>query len=66
MTSRTWCPSLVTNGKSPPSGPASPDDGLLHTFTITPEDKNKSYIKSTCSKDILTTNAEKNIKKVDG
>ena len=32
MTSRILCPSLVTNGKSPPSGPACPMDGLLHTF----------------------------------
>lgn len=32
MTSRTWWPSLVTNGKSPPRGPASPIDALLQTF----------------------------------
>lgn len=32
MTSRTLWPSLVSKGKSPPSGPACPIDGLLHTF----------------------------------
>lgn len=32
MISSTLCPSLVTNGKSPPRGPACPIDGLLHTF----------------------------------
>jgi hypothetical protein len=32
MTSRTLWPSLVTKGKSPPSGPACPMDGLLHTY----------------------------------
>lgn len=33
MTSRMWCPSLVTKGKSPPYGPAGPEVGLLHTFS---------------------------------
>lgn len=33
MISRTWWPSLVTNGKSPPRGSASPIDALLQTFS---------------------------------
>jgi hypothetical protein len=32
MTSRTLWPSLVTNGKSPPSGSACPMDDLLQTY----------------------------------
>jgi len=32
ITSRTLCPSPVTSGKSPPSGPACPIAGLLHTL----------------------------------
>lgn len=32
ITSRTWCPSVVTNGKLPPRGPALPNAGLLHTL----------------------------------
>lgn len=33
ITSSTWWPSLVTNGWSPPNGPAVPNDGLLHTWS---------------------------------
>jgi hypothetical protein len=32
ITSRTWYLSVVTNGKSPPRGPALPNCGLLHTL----------------------------------